>query len=277
MAKPSGGQSSGGELSAAAFFDLDRTLMAGSSAYHFGRAVYKAGGLSRAQLARDALEQIRFRLQGSTDAAVNALMDRVMAAIKDTPVSELAHMRPDAIAGILPRIYPQMLEVVREHQDAGRACYIVSAASNEIVQVLAVVVAMDGAIGTVSEIRDGVYTGKLGGPFVYGEGKARAMREFAAERGIDLSGSWAYSDSASDLPMLEAVGHPVAVNPDAELAGVARREGWEVLRFERLGQRLRVALTVLMAAAVGGTGTWLAAYRRARREPPPLHRRAFRG
>src|SRR2546422_6578797 len=133
MAKPSGGESDGREPSAAAFFDLDRTLMAGSSAYHFGRAVYKAGGLSRAQLARDALEQIRFRLQGSTDAAVKALMDRVMAAIKDTRVSELAHMRPDAIAGILPRIYPQMLEVVREHQDAGRACYIVSAASNEIV------------------------------------------------------------------------------------------------------------------------------------------------
>jgi HAD superfamily hydrolase (TIGR01490 family) len=240
--------------------------MAGSSAYHFGRAIYKAGGLSRRQIGRDALEQVRFRLRGSTDAGVNALLDRVMAAIEGTRVSDLARMRPDAIAGILPRVYPQMLAVVREHQDAGRRCYILSAASQEMVEVLAVVLAMDGAIGTRSEIRDGVYTGAVDGPFVYGEGKARALRQFASEHAIDLADSYAYSDSASDLPMLQAVGNPVAVNPDAELCEVARREGWQILRFEKLGQRLRIAAAVGMAAAVGGSGTWLAASRRARSE-----------
>jgi HAD superfamily hydrolase (TIGR01490 family) len=253
---------------AAAFFDLDRTLMAGSSAYHFGRAMYKAGGISRGQVARDALDQISFRLRGSTDAGVNALLDRVMAAIKDTRVVDLVRMRPDAIAGILPRVYPQMLDVVRQHQDAGRRSYILSAASQEMVELLSVVLAMDGAIGTRSEIRDGVYTGRLAGPFVYGEGKARALRQFAAENEIDLSDSYAYSDSASDLPMLQAVGNPVAVNPDGDLAEVARREGWEVLRFEKLGQRLRVAAAVAIAAAVGGSGSWLAASRRARAERP---------
>src|SRR5207247_6481384 len=126
------------------------------------------------------------------------------------------------LAGVLPRIYPQMLKEVREHQDAGRRCFIVSAASQEMVDVLASVLAMDGAIGTRSEIRDGVYTGRLAGPFVYGQGKADAMRAFAAAEGIDLSESWAYSDSASDLPMLRSVGHPVAVNPDAALGEVAR-------------------------------------------------------
>jgi HAD superfamily hydrolase (TIGR01490 family) len=249
---------------AAAFFDLDRTLMAGSSAYHFGRASYKLGQLSRRQLARDAINQIAFRLRGSTDAAVNALLDRVLEGIKDQRVVDLARMRADVLAGILPRIYPQMLRVVREHQDAGRACFIVSAASHEMVEVLAFVLAMEGGIGTRSEVRDGAYTGKLAGPFVYGEGKATALREFAATEGIDLSASWAYSDSASDLPMLEAVGHPVAVNPDAELAEVARREGWEILRFEKLGQRLRIALGVLIAGAVGGSGSWLAMRRRVR-------------
>jgi HAD superfamily hydrolase (TIGR01490 family) len=248
----------------AAFFDLDRTLMAGSSAYHFGRASYKAGRLSRRQLARDGLEQLRFRLRGSTDAAVHALMDRIMEGIKDRPVKDLERLVPDTLAGILPRIYPQMIAVVREHQDAGRPCYIVSAASAEMVTVLAGVLAMEGGIGTPSEVKDGIYTGRLAGPFAYGEGKAQALREFAAKEGIDLAQSWAYSDSASDLPMLEAVGHPVAVNPDAELAETARREGWDVLRFEKLGQRLRIVGTVMAAAAVGGSGTWLAARTRAR-------------
>jgi HAD superfamily hydrolase (TIGR01490 family) len=247
----------------AAFFDLDRTLMAGSSAYHFGRASYRLGRLTRRQLARDALDQIRFRLRGSTDAAVNALLERILAGIKDQRVVDLARMRADVLAGILPRVYPQMLQVVREHQDAGRPSYIVSAASQEMVETLAMVLAMDGAIGTRSEIRDGVYTGRLAGPFVYGEGKATALREFARQEGIDLSASWAYSDSASDLPMLKAVGNPVAVNPDAELAAVARRERWQVLRFEKLGQRLRVLVAALVAGAAGGSGTWLAA-RRAR-------------
>lgn len=249
---------------AAAFFDLDRTLMAGSSAYHFGRAMYKAGGVSRRQIANDALEQLRFRLRGSTDEGVNALLERVMAGIKDKRVSDLARMRPDMLAGILPRVYPQMIRVVRDHQDAGRPAYIVTAASHEMAEVLAIVLAMDGSVGTRSEVADGVYTGRVDGPFVYGAGKAQAMREFAETRGIDLESSWAYSDSASDLPMLEAVGHPVAVNPDLKLAEVAKREGWEVLRFEKLGHRLRIATAVLVAGAVGGSGSWLAVRRRGR-------------
>jgi HAD superfamily hydrolase (TIGR01490 family) len=250
---------------AAAFFDLDRTLLAGSSAYHFGRAVYKAGRLSRRQLARDAVDQAKFRLWGSTDAAVNALLDRIMEGIKGQRVSDLARLTPDVLAGILPRIYPQMMKVVRDHQDAGLRCYIVTAASQEMVVKLADVLAMDGAIGTPSEVVDGVYTGKLAGPFVYGEGKAQAMRRFAAEQGIDLERSWAYSDSASDLPMLEAVGHPVAVNPDAELEEVARHEGWDIFRFEKLGQRLRIAGTALAVAVAAAGGAIVAEARRSRR------------
>ena len=255
-------------LTAAAFFDLDRTLMAGSSAYHFGRAMYRAGQMSRRQIVRDAADQIRFRLQGATDAAVNLLLDRVLEGIKGRRVIDLRRLTPDVLAGILPRVYPQMLEVVREHQDAGRPAYIATAASQPAAEILAQALAMEGAIGTRWEIEDGVYTGRLDGPFAYGEGKAAALREFAARNDIELSQSWAYTDAASDLPMLEAVGHPVAVNPDAELAEIARREGWDVLRFEKLGERLRVAAAVAVAAAVGGSGNWLAARRRA----APQHR-----
>jgi HAD superfamily hydrolase (TIGR01490 family) len=238
--------------------------MAGSSAYHFGRAMYKAGQMSRRQIARDAIDQIRFRLRGASDAAVNVLLDRVLAGIKGRRVVDLRRLTPDVLAGILPRVYPQMLAVVREHQDAGRPAYIATAASQPAAEILAQALAMDGAIGTKWEISDGVYTGRLDGAFAYGEGKASRLREFAARQGIDLTQSWAYTDAASDLPMLEAVGNPVAVNPDAELAEVAKREGWEILRFEKLGARLRMVAAVGIAGAVGGSGTWLAARRRSR-------------
>lgn len=259
-------------MTAAAFFDLDRTLMAGSSAYHFGRAMYKAGQMSRRQILSDAIDQIRFRLRGASDAAVNVLLDRVLEGIKGRRVVDLRRLTPDVLAGILPRVYPQMLAVVRDHQDAGRPAYIATAASQPAAEILAETLAMDGAIGTRWEIEEGVYTGQLDGPFAYGEGKATALREFAAANGIELSTSWAYTDAASDLPMLEAVGHPVAVNPDAELAEIAQRHGWDVLRFEKLGERLRVAVAVVAAAAVGGSGSWLAARRRAR--PQPRYRRS---
>jgi HAD superfamily hydrolase (TIGR01490 family) len=249
----------------AAFFDLDRTLMAGASAYHFGRASFKAGRMTRAQLARDGFEQLRFRLNGSTDAAVNVLLDRLLGHLKGTPAVETARLMPDALAGILPRIYPQMIEVVRKHQAEGRPCYIATAAGQEMASILATALVMEGAIGTRFEVDEqGMFSGRLEGPFAYGDGKARAVAEFADREGIDLSRSWAYSDSASDLPLLELVGHPVAVNPDAELAETAKRGDWEVMRFEKLGQRLRIAVSVLIAAAVGGSGTWLAARSRER-------------
>src|SRR5690606_26061257 len=120
---------------------------------------------------------------------------------------------------------------------------------------LAEVLAFDGGIGARSEIVDGVYTGRPDGPFTYREGKADAIRALAAAEGIDLAASWAYSDSESDLPMLRAVGHPVAVNPDAELARVAREEGWTVLRFDRLRRRLAFAATAVAAAVHGGAGS----------------------
>ena len=240
----------------AGFFYVDRTLMQGSSAFQFGRASYRAGLLSRRQLAADAWANIRFRLHGSTDQDTAALRDRVSASLKGTRVRELERLGADVLAGILPRLYPKMLAVAYAHQDAGRRTYIVTAAPQELAEVLARVLAFDGAIGSrYSESLDGVYTGRAGGVFAYREGKARAIRQLAVREGIDLAASYAYSDSESDLPMLRAVGHPVAVNPDQELARVAREEGWEVLRFERLGRWLKAATALAVATAAGGFGT----------------------
>ena len=217
----------------AAFFDLDKTLIEGSSAVHFARAAYKGGMVSRRRLASDLWANIRFRLQGSTDQATDELRERILEAIAGQRVVDLARLGPDVLAGVLPLLYREVLDEAYAHQDAGRRAYIVTAASQELADVLAHVLVLDGGIGMRSEIADGVYTGRPAGPFTYREGKADAIRELAAQEEIDLSDSYAYSDSESDLPMLRAVGNPVAVNPDATLERVAREEGWEVIRLDR--------------------------------------------
>lgn len=251
---------------AAAFFDLDKTLIMGSSAIEFARASYEAGLLTRRQLARDALANVQFRLHGSTDEATDALRDRIFASIKDTRVVDLQRLGPRVLAGVLPRVYPQMLQVAYEHQDAGRPVYIVTAASHEMAELMAHVLVFDGGIGARSEVVDGRYTGRPEGPFTYREGKAEAIRALADAEGYDLGGSYAYSDSESDLPMLRAVGHPVAVNPDKELLRIARAEGWDVMTFDRLGRRLKAAMGLLAMAAVGGVGREVAV-RRTRPRP----------
>ena len=239
----------------AAFFDLDRTLMAGSSGLPWARAATKAGLVSRRQMARWGVDALRFRLRGSTDEATERLLAEVKLIFRGTSARQISRMAPEVLVGVLPRIYPEMLEEVYAHQDAGRPTFIVSAAGDELVRLLARILYMDGGIGTAYEIgEDGLFTGEIGGTFMYGEGKVEAMRRFAAEHAIDLQASYAYSDSASDLPMLRAVGNPVVVNPDEDLARIARDQGWRVMRFEKLGRRLAIAGFTLLLAVAGLLG-----------------------
>lgn len=248
----------------AAFFDLDRTLMAGSSGMAWVRASYDAKLISRGQMLRWARDGLVFRLRGASDESTRQAMAEISEVLKGTRARELERLGPAVLAGVLPRIYPEMLAEVHSHQDAGRPTFIVSAAGHDLVEQVAQVLGMEGGIGTRYEVdAEGRFTGRLDGPFMYGEGKLEGMRGFAEGHGIDLAESWAYSDSASDLPMLRAVGNPVAVNPDGELAEIARAEDWRVMRFERLGRRLVVAGATLTAAAVGGASALVA--RRARR------------
>jgi HAD superfamily hydrolase (TIGR01490 family) len=247
---------------AAAFFDLDKTLIAGSSGIYFARAAYQTGMISRGRLARDVYENLRFRLRGSTDERADDVRQRVGAMIAGVRVRDLERLSPRVLAGVLPRLYPEMLARAYAHQDAGVPVYILTAASQEMADLLAHVLAFDGGLGSRSEIVDGRYTGRPAGPFNYREGKVLSMREVAERECIDLDASYAYSDSESDVPMLRAVRHAVVVNPDPHLRRIAADEGWEVVHLDRLGRRLK-----LLAAL--GAGTMLASLGRAVRERRP--------
>ena len=236
--------------------------MAGSSGLPWARAALKAGLISRRQMAGWAIGGLRFRLRGSTDEATERVLAEIKELLRGTSARDLARMAPEVLVGVLPRIYPEMLDEVYAHQDEGRPTFIVSAAGDDLVQLLARILLMDGGIGTPYEVdEDGRFTGELAGAFMYGEGKVEAMRRFSAEHDIDLASSWAYSDSGSDLPMLRAVGHPVAVNPDQELAEIARAGDWRVMRADRLARRLAIAGFTLLAALLGLAGGSRAALR----------------
>ncbi|MGO9488453.1 MAG: HAD family hydrolase [Solirubrobacteraceae bacterium] len=254
MASSNGGDPGGPR--SAAFFDLDKTLMAGSSGVFFARAAYETGMISRSRLARDVYENLRFRLLGSTDDRADDVRRRVGEMIAGVRVRDLERLSPRVLSGVLPRLYPEMLERAYGHQDAGVPVYILTAASQEMADLLALVLSFDGGLGTRSEIVDGHYTGRPAGPFNYREGKVISMRELAEQEAIDLSASFAYSDSESDLPMLRAVGKAVVVNPDGPLRRIAIEEGWEIIALDRLGRRLK------MLAALGA-GTALASAGRA--------------
>ena len=239
---------------AAVFFDLDKTLVAGSSGFYWARAAAQNGLISRCRLAADGWENLKFRLRGSTDESTQKVWDRAGAFIAGQRVRDFERLAPRVLAGLLPRLYPAMLAIAWEHQDEGRPVYIVTASTQETAEMVAHVVAFDGGVGAPLEQRDGRYTGRLAGPMTYREGKVEAIRALAGREGLDLAASWAYSDSESDLPMLRAVGHPVAVNPDRALAKVAKDEGWEVIRLERMSSHLKTAVALAAVGALGGIG-----------------------
>jgi len=246
---------SGASARGAAFFDLDKTLMDGSSGVYFARAAFETGMISRRRLVLDLLENVRYRLVGSTDDRADAVRLRVGEMIAGVPVRDLQRLAPRVLAGVLPRLYPEMLERAWAHQDEGTPIFILTAASQEMADLLCHVLGFDGGLGSRSEVLDGVYTGRAAGPFNYREGKVTSMQIVADELGLDLAGSWAYSDSESDLPMLRSVGHPVVVNPDGALRAIAIGEGWEIIELDHLRSRLKLAA----ALAGAGAGAALAA------------------
>ena len=218
-------------MSAAAFFDLDRTLLRRSSALALAGPFREHGLISRWQLAKAAAWQLLFVLRGASHKAVRSAAEDGLIVLRGFRPEQLRDLVAEAMEPILrPLVYAEPLRLVEQHRERGEPVYIVSATLQEIVQAIADDLGFDGALGTVCEVVDGAYTGKAVRA-LHAENKAACVRELAESRGYSLAECTAYSDSHTDVPFLEAVGHSVAVNPDRALRRIAIARGWPVLEF----------------------------------------------
>ncbi len=218
-------------MAAAAFFDLDRTLLRRSSALALAGSFRERGLISRWQLLKAAGWQLLFVARGASHEAVRSAAEDGLRLLDGYPVAEMRELVAEAMEPVLrPLVYAEPLDLVEQHRSRGEEVWIVSATLHEIVQAIADDLGFDGALGTVCEVVDGHYTGRALRA-LHAENKAASVRELAEARGFELAACTAYSDSHTDVPFLEAVGHPVAVNPDRGLRRIAGRRGWPVLEF----------------------------------------------
>ena len=223
----------------AAFFDLDKTVIAKASMVAFGRPLYQAGMISRWLVARALWSQFVFQQLGADEARMQKFRESALRITRGWDQAHISAIVRDTLTEVIdPIVYDEALDLIQEHRAAGRRVYLISASPEEIVAPLARYLGVDEAIASRAKLDDqGRYTGEVEF-YSYGPYKAEAILEAAMIHDIDLAASYAYSDSATDLPMLETVGHPVAVNPDRDLARIARDRGWEVRQF-RNGVPLR--------------------------------------
>ncbi len=243
----------------AAFFDLDKTIVSRSSSLALSRPLYRAGMVSRGQLLQSVYAQLVYLLIGADEQKMERLKEGMLRLTKGWDRGQVERLVEEVLLDVIdPYVYQEALDLMAEHRAVGRPLYIVSSSPEEIVRPLARHFGVAGVIATRAEVSgDNRYTGELEF-YAYGELKAQAIRELAERNGLDLGGSFAYSDSATDLPMLEAVGHPVAVNPDKDLRKAAEERGWEILQFRRpVRLRSRIASAVpagkpTVAAAAAG-------------------------
>ena len=216
-------------MAAAAFFDLDRTLLRRSSALALAGSFRERGLISRSQLAKAAAWQLLFVLRGASHEAVRRAAEDGLLVLRGSTPEELRSLVAEAMEPVLrPLVYAEPLHLVEQHRARGEPVYIVSATLQEIVEAIADDLGFDGALGTICEVKDGKYTGHALRA-LHAENKAAAVREL----GFDLDECTAYTDSHTDLPLLEAVGHPVVVNPDRALRRIAAERDWPVLEFQR--------------------------------------------
>jgi HAD superfamily hydrolase (TIGR01490 family) len=218
-------------VAAAAFFDLDRTLLRRSSALALAGSFRERGLISRRQMLRAAWWQLLFVARGASHEAVQRAAEHGLRVLDGYTPEEMRELVAEAMEPVLrPLVYAEPLRLVEQHHARGERVYIVSATLQEIVDAIAEDLGFDGALGTICEVQDGRYTGKAVRSLHAGA-KAEVVREVAQEEGFDLAECTAYSDSHTDLPFLEAVGHPVAVNPDRALRRIANERSWPILEF----------------------------------------------
>ena len=262
----------------AAFFDLDKTIIAKSSTLAFGRPFYQSGLLNRRAVLRSAYAQFVFALAGADEDQMDRMRGYITAMCTGWDVAQIREIVNETLHDIIdPIVYDEAVERIQQHKSAGQDVVLVSSSGEEVVGPIGAMVGADHVLATRMVVSDdGKYTGEIE-RYVYGPEKAEAVRELAAERGYDLAASYAYSDSITDLPLLEEVGHPTAVNPDRALRKIAVERGWPILTFangvplrERIsGLRPPHATATLSVASAGVAAVgaaWYALHRRRTRE-----------
>jgi HAD superfamily hydrolase (TIGR01490 family) len=245
---------------AAAFFDVDNTLMQGASIFHLARGLYRRRFFTKREIGAAAWKQAKFRVVGSEDPDhVADAQASALAFIEGHTVLELEQLGEEIFdEAMAARIWPGTRALAQLHLDQGQRVWLVTAAPIEIAAIIARRLGLTGALATVAEHVDGVYTGRLVGGMLHGPAKAEAVSALAEREGLDLARCSAYSDSANDLPMLSLVGHAFAINPDARLRAHARREGWRVYDY-RTGRKAARAGLVTGTVAGGFAGAIAAA------------------
>jgi HAD superfamily hydrolase (TIGR01490 family) len=218
----------------AAFFDVDNTLVRGSTSILFGKVAFAGGTLRRRDIWRFMFEQMMFIRRGEKNSKMSDFKDRALLLTKGHPIEELLGLMDTVYESeIKPRLWPETVAALKEHLAKGREVWLISAAPLELVQKIADDLGATGALGTVVGNDGHVLTGELIGDPLHGKAKRKAAKKLARERNISLKRSYAYSDSVNDLPLLTLVGHAVAVNPDKVLRRYAEAAGWDILRFRK--------------------------------------------
>lgn len=250
----------------AAFFDIDNTVVRGASIYHLARGLASRHFFTTRDVATFAWQQVKFRVQGSEDMDdMSSAVDNALAFVAGHEVDEINALGEEIFdERIADRLYAGTVALAAAHLDAGRRVWLVSAAPIELATIIARRLGLTGALGTVSEIRDGVYTGRLCGAPLHGPAKAEAVRALAEREGLLLSRCWAYSDSVNDVPLLSLVEHPVAINPDRALRHHARAMGWSVhdYRTGRKAAKVGVPSALALGVAAGVVGGIVVDHRR---------------
>jgi HAD superfamily hydrolase (TIGR01490 family) len=262
-------------VSGAAFFDLDNTLIKGSALFHLGTGMVRHRLVTRRDIIRHGRQHLAFRWRGEHSGQLAGVRERVLAIGTGLRVADVVAIGEQVYdERLAPRIWDGTRRLAERHLELGEPVWLVTGAPVELAEIVAGRLGLSGALGTVSEVENGAWTGRLVGELLHGHAKAVAVRDLAGREGLDLDECAAYSDSINDLPLLDIVAYPHAVNPDRELRRVARERGWPVRDF-RTGRRvMRVAVPVAVAAAVVVTPLlWPAAPRHARRSVARLARR----
>lgn len=253
------------DLTAAAFFDVDNTMMMGASLFHFARGLASRKFFKAADLVGFAWQQAKFRIGGTENPEdVQASREQALSFVAGRDVANLVTLSEEIYDELMAdRIWAGTRALAQMHLDAGQRVWLVTATPVELAQIIARRLGLTGALGTVAESANGLYTGRLVGEMLHGRAKAHAVRALAASEGLDLRRCTAYSDSSNDVPMLSAVGTAVAVNPDQRLREAARSRGWEIRDFRTGRKAARIGVhSMLGAGAVAGAVAAGLAYRR---------------